>query len=343
MVWVLLAVAALLGAGAAYEQIGRAWDRRRYPPLGRLIRAGGLLHVLESGSPEAPTVVLEAGLAGSLMGWGLVQPPISEFAHVISYDRAGLGWSEPPQTSRTVDHMTAELLVLLHRLRARPPFYFVGHSFGGLLARAFAHIYPDDVSGLLLIDPVGIASWANCSPEEQRRLQHGVRLSRRGARLASFGVVRAALSMAAAGNRWFPNLMSKTAGGQGSSLIERMLGEVRLLPREHTPRIRSHWSSPKCFRAMADYLECLPGSARCVVDWQLRPEIAVTVLSAANATESELAERDAWVAQSLHGKHIRVPGSGHWVQIRRPEVVVEAVRDLIREIRRHPADDLERA
>lgn len=335
MIWALCLLACLLAGGAAYEQLGGAVDRRRYPPLGRLVRTGGTrLHVLESGQAGPPLVVLEAGLAGSLMGWALVQTAASDFAHIVSYDRAGLGWSELAKVPRTVDQMTGELHGLLQELRLQPPYVLVGHSFGGLLVRAFAYRYPAEVSGLVLVDPVSLEAWSLRTDADQRRLERGVALSRRGARLARFGVVRAALSLASAGARWLPNLISKTAAAQGRGLIERMLGEIRLLPSEHTPRIRAHWSSPKCFRAMGDYLEALPVCARTVCDWQLPPEIAITVLSASDATAAETAERDRWVAHSVRGEHIRIPDCGHWIQIRRADAVVEAIRELVGEVRR---------
>lgn len=332
MFWILAVALFLLAGGTVYEQAGRAWDRRRYPPLGRLvdIGSGRRLHVLEAGKRDGPTVVLEAGLAGSLMGWALVQSRIAQFAHVISYDRAGLGWSDAARGGPTVDGMVGELAAVLRGTQAQRPYILVGHSFGGMLVRAFAHRFPDEVAGLVLVDPVAVESWANCSSEERAKLRRGAQLSRRGALLARFGVVRAALSLLAGGGRFVPNLISKSAAGKGSSVIERLVGEVRLLPREHSPRIRSHWSASKGFRAMAAYLECLPASAQAVRNVVLPEGIPVTVLSAGTATEAELAERDAWVAHSSQGRHMRVADSSHWIQIRRPELVIDAIREMVR-------------
>jgi pimeloyl-ACP methyl ester carboxylesterase len=182
---------------------------------------------------------------------------------------------------------------------------------------------------LVLVDPVGIATWAQSTDGQLQRLKRGVALSRRGAILARLGVVRGALGLLASGGRFLPKLVSRASAGQGSSVIERLIGEVRLLPPETAPMVRSHWSNPKCFLGMAAYLECLPKSAVDVVSLVIPRSIPVTVLSAGNATAQELVEREAWVGDSARGKHIRVSDSGHWIQIRRPDVVIDAIRDLV--------------
>ena len=82
--------------------------------------------------------------------------------------------------------------------------------------------------------------------------------------------------------------------------------------------------------AMAAYLEALPQCAETVSKMTISPEIPVTVLSAANATTSEIQERDQWVRQSKRGRHVQVENTGHWVHLERPEVIVEAVRELVK-------------
>ncbi len=224
--------------------------------------------------------------------------------------------------------MVSELSEILSRAKLPPPYILVGHSFGGLLIRAYAHLKPDQVSGLVLVDPVSCEHWASCDSPERKRLQRGVHLSRRGAWLARFGIVRAALAVLVSGGRRFPKLMARTAGGQGSQLMERLVGEVQKLPPELWPMIRAHWSRPRSFQAMAAYLECLPNSAEAALQMPVAPNIPLTVLSASISTERELAERDAWVRQSERGRHIHVEDCGHWIQLERPDAVIEAVRDL---------------
>jgi pimeloyl-ACP methyl ester carboxylesterase len=326
----LLILPALLALGAGYQIAGTYLDSRRFRAPGRFLESGGsLLHLNEQGS-GGPAVILEAGVAGSSLGWALVQPLLSAFARTCSYDRAGLGFSGRVTGPRTVEQMISDLRNLLAKAEIPPPYILVGHSFGGLLIRAYSNVYPEEVAGLVFVDPVGLSTWAECSGKERERLAAGVRLSRRGSILARLGVVRLALTLLVSGGRWFPKFIGRAAAGQGTGTMERLIGEVRKLPREAWPVIQSHWCTPKNFRAMAAYLECLPESARAAREMKIPPGIAFAVLSAGTATEAELAERDSWVQQGENGTHIRVEGTGHWIQLERPDVVANAVRDIIK-------------
>jgi pimeloyl-ACP methyl ester carboxylesterase len=166
------------------------------------------LHLKRQGFGK-PVVVLEAGIAATSISWSPVQTRLAHFTTVCSYDRAGLGWSERRRDrSRpcTLEQMIGELEALLRKSGLAPPFVLVGHSFGGLLVKAFAHAYPEQVSGLILADPVSLTHWASTSQANTDRILAGVRLSRRGAILARIGLVRAALSVLNAGGRWFPRM-----------------------------------------------------------------------------------------------------------------------------------------
>jgi pimeloyl-ACP methyl ester carboxylesterase len=82
---------------------------------------------------------------------------------------------------------------------------------------------------------------------------------------------------------------------------------------------------------MAEYLEFLPESARSALLMPIPAEIPFIILSAANATEAELEERDSWVRQSPRGRHIRIEKSGHWLQLEKPEIVVGVIQELVQQ------------
>jgi pimeloyl-ACP methyl ester carboxylesterase len=283
------------------------------------------LHELGQGSPS---VILESGIAASSINWTLVQRQLSQFVRVCSYDRAGFGWSGPCKTPRTVEQMISELDSLLSRAAIPPPYILVGHSFGGLLVRAFAHRNPERVAGLVLVDPVSLEFWASRPETEIRRLQKGTALSKRGALLARIGVVRFALATFAAGRRRFPKALARATAGRGTTVIDRIVGEMRRLPPEMWPIIMSQWSRPQCFDSMAKHLAALPESARAALNMPVAPNIPVTILSAATATPQEIEERERWVEQSKHGRHVQIPNSGHWLQLQYPEAVVNAVLEI---------------
>lgn len=308
---------------------------RRYPPPGNCIKlpSGPTLHVYSQGNGPGPSAVFEAGIAGSCLSWSLVQPFVAEFASAVSYDRAGLGWSTGPLTPRTVENMVSEVASVLKAAQIPSPYILVGHSFGCLLIQAFAHTHPAQTAALIMVDPVSQNGWAHASAKQIRRLNAGARLSRRGAWLARLGIVRAALSLLAAGGTKLPKLLARASAGQGSSVIERLIGEVRKLPPEAQRMVAEHWSRASSFTALAAYLECLPPCARAALDMPVPPAIPLTILSAANATRAELAERTTWMAGNQNARHIQVEGTGHWLQLERPDLVTDAIREAVSGVR----------
>lgn len=145
-----------------------AYEQRRYaapPPEGRPVRrteeeplpnrmidVGGRFQNLVDQGSGAVTVVLEGGLGDDHQLWQPVQQAVARFSRVVSYDRAGLGLSDPVATPRTPAQIAAELHALLQAARIPPPYVLVGHEAGGLYVRSFAARYPDEVAGLVLVE-----------------------------------------------------------------------------------------------------------------------------------------------------------------------------------------------
>ena len=121
-------------------------------PPGRLIDVGGRrLHLLCTGR-GSPTVVLEAGASSFAIDWTLVQREVSKTNRVCSYDRAGMGWSDE-STPSTRASGSLDLHRLLAAAGEKAPFVLVGASRGGLLIRAYLLDYPEEVVGLVFVDP----------------------------------------------------------------------------------------------------------------------------------------------------------------------------------------------
>jgi pimeloyl-ACP methyl ester carboxylesterase len=248
-----------------------------------------------------------------------IQRELAKEASVIAYDRAGFGWSSPARGPRTLENVVADLHSVLREAHHPPPYLLVGHSYGGLIVRLFAKRYPELVSGLVLVDAVNTCDWSPLSDLQKKRLNRGVVLSRRGALLARFGVVRLALSLLMAGNSRLPQMISRWSAGNGASVPQRLTGEVRKLPREVWPMVRMHWSDEKCFHTMAEYLERLPRNAKsaCDAGWPTGiPIIAITVPVTS-------ADFPAAVEHRIATK------SGHWIQLDEPDIVLRAIRELL--------------
>ncbi len=309
---------ALICLGLLYQVVGRKRDEKRFPAPGRYVQVQGRrIHLTDTGT--GPTVVLEAGIASSSLGWTALQKELSRYARVITYDRAGFGWSDKTEEPRTLQRIVREFRAMLEASGTAKPYLLVGHSFGCFIVRSFAIQHPDEVSGLVLIDPVDTRDWVPLSHIQKLRIGRGVALSRRGAILAQFGVVRFALWLLTSGNHRIPRLISRWSAGNGASVADRLTREVRKLPKEVWPLIQMHWSDQKSFRTMAEYLQRLPASAA-EAQQEGWPSGIRTILLTAPGNNMEI---------PVDVVHRVAAHSGHWIQLDEPELVIAAVRELI--------------
>jgi pimeloyl-ACP methyl ester carboxylesterase len=105
-----------------------------------------------------PPVVIDAGIGSTAEDWQGLQSRIASRTTVIIYDRAGYGSSEAGPLPRDSGTEADELRTLLTALSVPAPYVMVGHSLGGLNLQVYAGRYPDDVAGLVLLDPPPL-SW----------------------------------------------------------------------------------------------------------------------------------------------------------------------------------------
>jgi pimeloyl-ACP methyl ester carboxylesterase len=161
-------VAVLLGLstlGALYESAAEAADVRAFPPPGRMVDVGGHRLHIDCVGTGSPTVVIDAGWMDWSTTWSSwVQPGVAESTRVCTYDRAGYGYSEPGPMPRTAGRIAQELHTLLQRADVPGPYVIVGHSLGGAHVRVFAHEYPADVAGVVLIESMNPLSAQPSAP-----------------------------------------------------------------------------------------------------------------------------------------------------------------------------------
>jgi pimeloyl-ACP methyl ester carboxylesterase len=157
----LILVILLAAAGFLYENISEARDRRFHPMPGQLVDVGGYkLHINCTGQ-GSPVVILDSGLGDSFVSWMKVQPQIAKFTRVCSYDRAGLGYSDSSPRPRTSKVMAEELHTLLRNAGISPTYVLVGHSMGGFNVRLFTSLDRGEVAGMVLVD--------SSHPEQDKR------------------------------------------------------------------------------------------------------------------------------------------------------------------------------
>ena len=304
---------ALLCAGAIYEGIQSHRDRRLFHPPGRLVDVGGYrLHLYCTGE-GSPTVILEAGGGNPWLSWYKVQPLVAQFTRVCAYDRAGLGWSDPSPKPRTATVIAEELHTLLHNAGVNGPFVLVGHSLGGMDARMFANHYASEVAGIVLVD--------SSHPDQDERFPpEAKKLAARGAY-----VIRAMQFMLPFG-------------------VPRLLAS-RAVPPEVRPEFCAVFCQPK-FLAAVRVEAAIQGENSAEVR-ALGPlgNLPLVVLShdpdkvrfPGNLTEPVNREWDKMQEELAHlssnGTHLVVKGSGHDIQIDRPEAVVDAIRKVLSQSR----------
>jgi pimeloyl-ACP methyl ester carboxylesterase len=294
---ILIGFAGLLiigaAAGALYERIATRKDLASTPPPGRLIDVGGhRLHLWCTGT-GTPHVILEAGLGGSSVKWGFVQPAVAEFTRVCSYDRAGLGYSDPGPSPRTARRMADELAALLERGGIAGPLVLVGASSGGFSVRIFATQHTARVSGLVLVD---------ASHEDQ--IHEVPSIAPLVPVLASLGAFR---------------LLGVSFSGSPESLAPG----VRAYERATRFRASGYRTAASEIMNMETTANEVRASRRTLTS----PVVVVTGARGADRTWLDL-QRDQ-VGLSQRGCQIIAEQSGHVVPVDQPQIVVNAIRGLV--------------
>ena len=145
----------LILAGATYQGVATALERREFRHPGQLVGVGGLqLHIFCTGD-GSPTVVLEAPATGMSAAWGWVQPELAGLTRVCSYDRAGLGWSETGDRPYDPGAVSEQLHTLLERSGEHMPYVLAGQGLGAAFAKLYAAQFSGDLAALVLIDDPG--------------------------------------------------------------------------------------------------------------------------------------------------------------------------------------------
>jgi pimeloyl-ACP methyl ester carboxylesterase len=322
-------LALLLAVGAVYQAIETWRDRRRFPPPGRLVRVNeGRMHIHVTGE-GTPTVVFESGMGASCLSWTPVQPQVAQFTRAVSYDRAGNGWSDPAREPRSAQQIAQELHALLDAAGIPGPYVLVGHSFGGYVNRAFAHMYRNEVVGMVLVDSVHPAEWENPIPEQLRMIEVGLRYAWIAAWLARLGFVRFCLARLARGSPRLGRAAVRAFGVGTAAAAQRIAGEIRKLPAPILPVVRALWSQPKNFMSLGQYVAELPASAGQAAAVSTLGDLPLVVLSgdyhAAPYTDWQ---RDLAQLSSC-GRHVVASDSGHWIHLDHPELVTGAIRQVV--------------
>jgi len=320
-------VAVLIIAGIVYQQLGARRDRRRYTNGGCWIDIGyrRRLYLVQKGSGN-PTVLFEAGIAATNLNWFHIQEPVSRFTSTISYDRCGLGWSGPARTARTPANIAAELHQLLERASVSPPYILVGHSFGGLVMRCFALNYPEEVAGIVLVDPMRCEEWPPLNPDKQSELNRGRNLFRIAIPLARIGITRLAVTSLFLRSGRTAHRLAGAAGDGGQLVLSRIKDEVGKMPREVWPIIAAHWSRPENLKGMRKHVEAVPDTVREMQNAKPIQQIPVLVLTPGTSTPLSR-ENLARIGNNV--QQVIATESAHWIHLDQPELVIDSICKMV--------------
>jgi pimeloyl-ACP methyl ester carboxylesterase len=263
------------------------------------------------------------------LSWTGIRHKLAESYRVVSYDRAGLGWSDIGPVPRTAERIVEELHSLLELAAIPGPYVLVGHSFGGLTMPLFAARHPEKIAGMVLVDPVVPAEWNPPSEQDLKRASIGATVCRRAALLSRAGVIRfvAFLLNSRAKNvaSHLVRLISRGTPADSGSVSSPWFWN---LPHDERRMASVFWVQEKFCNTIASQLESLPESARRIAELDNLCDKPVVILSA-KSTPANRREQHMLISQRLpRGRHVVADKSTHWIMQDQPELVLGAIHTV---------------
>lgn len=305
----------LLIAGYIFESISRNKAEKIIPTGGFADIDGHRLHYVKKGT-GGPTIVFETAFdpAGHLQ-WYNIQQTFPSAVTTVTYDRAGILWSERGPNPKSGEKMAEELHRLLEKIQAPKPYILVGHSFGGTLARFFVQQYRADVAGLVLVD-------SQC-PDDEKYLSDGLyKMVNKGLpgnflKFANrFGLARLMFdNMFPPGeayqyqNSIMPALLHKSAYG----ILEE---------QDQMATIKKEAAAIRSFDSLPLYVISAGDTSRydgLIKDEKLKREM----LNAWDTMQQDM------LKLSSVSKYIPVPNSGHYINQEQPAVIENAIKEML--------------
>jgi pimeloyl-ACP methyl ester carboxylesterase len=292
------------------------------PPPGDLVVVNGSrMHVRCTGT-GSPVVVMEAGSTDISLSWAKVQPGVAEFTRVCAYDRLGYGWSDPPDGPVTARNVTGRLHSLLGAANISPPYVLVGHSLGGEYVRYYASRYPDEVVGIVLVDPG--SEWQmtrtgeNFTREQQAAIHTAVLGIRAMGEKAQNGTLAANLSLVPAD----PRLPEYEFHAYQALLATRpSFWEARAVEAESAFSIFSELQEAEI--TLPENIPLIVIASGDEMGFSQDPVNNAEANFVFRTLQQEMAR------ESANGTYRVAPGTTHYVQLDRPDIVIEAIRSVV--------------
>ena len=299
---------------------------------------GRMLHVVCMGE-GSPTVILSAGL-GDFAGaaWSTIQPEMAKITRVCSWDRPGFGLSDGTAAPLDVASTAADLEAALATGRIPGPYVMIGHSYGAYESLLFTDRHPDKVVGMVLVDP--------STPDQAALLQEAlpgqpvpdpaqnpvVQIFRKCA-----AGIRAGTAKANGPDpdhcfdyppTWPPALREALAAKVGNPVQYETMASFVTSSSVGTTQVvnpsRNYRDMPMVVLTAGNRLQLPPGAPPL-------PDDQKALLAAADVVADRGHAQLA--ALSTRGVNTRVPGADHYIQRSKPQAVLDAVAEVVREAR----------
>jgi pimeloyl-ACP methyl ester carboxylesterase len=262
---------------------------------------------------------MEAGGANSSTIWWPLQERLARETTVVTYDRAGLGWSDPAPLPRTLDQRVDDLEAMLRHAGVSPPYVLVGLSYGGPLIRLFAERHPDQVASMVFVDIAHEAVFSG--PGARKYLKRTSALLRGFGRLAQVGI---------------PRLFRLRAVPQPPTALPYSDEQRRALASRF-PTAHSFFAGADEFDSLTRIAEAMAGLGAPGL-LQNKP---IVVLSHGKPFPGPFAVLEinhmvgqrALAALSSNSELIVANESSHGIPVEEPEIVLDAVHRAVRAVR----------
>jgi pimeloyl-ACP methyl ester carboxylesterase len=317
---VLAVVFALLVLNKFYQD----YQKRKFfeVPIGKIVEANNQKLNINATGNGTTTVVLISGGSSWSMDWYYIQSQLSPNFNVISYDRAGFGWSSLPSEPYNCNRALAEFEQVIIASKKQPPYILVGASYGGHIARLYAQKYPKDVEGIVLLD-ARHEQISSKLPKTMKEIEDlGVNINNGAAFVEKIGMIR---------------LLGFIAGEKNKPKA------LNNLPVELHNTYLNVAFSQNFFKANNIELKCINevdkqvskcsnlGNIPLITISHGKPEIFENIKSA-NAENAEAVWQNLQVELaklSTNSKRITATKSGHLIQFDEPNLVLQAINEVL--------------
>jgi len=340
---ILLAIFIAFVAASVYGRVAAvSWERTPYPP-GRLISAGDTRLYVRIKGKGSPVVIIEPALGSPGAEWWHIQDELAKTTTVVTYDRAGYGWSKKGTLPRTSSRIAGELLEMLKNAGLSGPYVLLGHSQGGLYLQIFGRLHPELVAGAVFLDPV--------SSDDQRFKAELKPDVYRGSGIDKLATINSLNILRQLGlMRVFRNGLQKKLMCNYWDLpptTREVLWQHFTLPKAHAAMLNEYQqnatpANSSDVRAAGTFphvpLKIIYHSPRKMV----REMMQYGMLQREDADEVELIWEQlvrAYLRLSPHSEWIVAQDCGHFIHLERPELVLSEVREMIETVRSGGAEE----